>query len=230
MSKKVWYSLIVILIAIIAAITGTVAFFTATQTINDANFIAGTLDLDVRSGNVPLESFILENLGEDITMSGYKEWTVKNTGTMAGRLYLELENIENINRGCNESKMLARGYEPAITSDMDLDEVQAEIQRNIDLCTAEEEGLLGNAMTFIVEVDEEEMVTVNLASGNEETFRLEWENLEPIIFDSSESLDASKVVKVSWSADPSEYGNEIQNDELKFDIKFHLTQDLGEVI
>jgi hypothetical protein len=134
----------------------------------------------------------------------------------------------NQNRGCNEPKMLARGYEPAITDDMDLDEIQAEINRNIGLCTAEEVGLLGNAMTFVVEVDEEEKISIDLASGNEEAFRLAWEALEPIIFDSSESVDASKVVKVSWSADPNEYGNEIQNDELKFDIKFHLTQDLGE--
>ncbi len=222
-NKKLLYSLILVAVVAAAAFAGTLAFFTATQTVEDATFVTGTLDLSVESGGIRNESINVGNMGSDgnYTMSGEQEWEVINTGSMLGRLYIELENIENINRGCNEPKMLARGYEPVITADMDLEEIQVEIQRNIDLCTEEQVGLLGEALTFVVEVDEEVMVTTNLATNSEEDFKNLWDSLEPAITFAAEE---EKTVKVSWSAVPGEYGNEIQNDELKFDIKFHLTQ------
>jgi hypothetical protein len=199
MSKKVLYSLIVISIAIIAAITGTVAFFSATQTVDEASFIAGTLDLDVRSGNVPLESFILENLGEDITMSGYKDWTIKNTGSLPGRLLIRLENVENVNGGCNDQKKMVRPN-----------------------CENEDFGMLGQYLTFTLRLDGEDLVSSSLSTEEANNIGSQWSQLEPIVLESGEE----RTIRAYWMADPDQYGNEIQADSVKFDISFRLIQKL----
>jgi predicted ribosomally synthesized peptide with SipW-like signal peptide len=106
MNKKVLYSMLLVAAVAGAAFAGTFAFFNATQTVEDTTFVSGTLDLSVDGGEFINESINVGNMGSsgNYTMAGEKEWTITNTGTMAGRLYLELENIENINRGCNEPK------------------------------------------------------------------------------------------------------------------------------
>lgn len=72
MDKRIIFSFFLIAVVAVAAFAGTLAFFSATQTIERAGFLVGTLDLDVRSGNVPLESFVLENFGADYEMNGKK--------------------------------------------------------------------------------------------------------------------------------------------------------------
>lgn len=201
MNKKVLFSISLIAIVAVGAAAGTFAFFTATRTIQEAGFITGTLDLDVRSGEVPLESFLLENLGGDYTMSGSKEWVVRNTGTIPGRLFVRLENIQNINNGCNDPKMIARGSE------------------TIEACE-EELGMLGQYITLVLELDGEEMARSTLATADIDSIRDQWQALIPVIFQSEEE----RVLRASWSADPTEYGNEIQSDEVRFDIRFNFTQ------
>lgn len=201
MNKKFIVSMLIVGIVLTATIIGTLAYFTATQTVEEAGFVAGTLDLDVRSGATPVESFLLTNLGEDYTMSGEKEWTVRNTGTLPGRLYVSLEDIDNINNGCNEPKRIARETD------------------TIEACEAEA-GRLGEYMNFVLELNGEEMVRSTLRNEDQEYIKNAWEEIDPIVFAAGEE----RVLKASWSANPDEYGNEIQADELRFNIRFELTQ------
>lgn len=197
MNKKVLYSVISVVIIIVAVFFGTFSFFTATRTAEETSFIVGTIDLDVRSDNIPLESFIIENLGEDYEMRGEKEWTVKNTGTLPGRLLIRLNNIENINGGCNDQK-----------------------RRERPNCDREDFGVLGEYINFKVYLDNREMATSSLANEDVDIIKNKWDNISPIILRPGEQ----KIIKVSWSANPDEYGNEIQADEVRFDISFRLIQ------
>ncbi len=201
MNKKFILSSLLVATVLIGVIVGTMAFFTATQTVEDAGLVAGTLDLDVRSGQIERESFTLANLGEDYTMSGEKEWVVKNTGTLPGRLYVALDNLQNINHGCNEPKMIARE------------------SLSIEACE-QEEGRLGEYMEITLQLDGVDLFTSTLRGEDESVIRTNWEQLAPIVF----QADEEKTFRAYWSANPDEYGNEIQNDEVRFNIEFHLTQ------
>ncbi len=196
-NKKVWYSVFSVLIIMTAVFFGTFSYFTATRTAEETSFIVGTIDLDVRSGNIPLESFIIENLGEDYEMRGEKEWTIKNTGSLPGRLLIKLDNIENINGGCNDQK-----------------------RRERPNCDREDFGVLGGYINFGIWLDKKEMATSTLANEDINIIRDKWNDLPSIVLRPNEQ----RTVKASWFANPDEYGNEIQADEVRFDISFRLVQ------
>ncbi len=199
MNKKVWYSIFSIAIIISVVFFGTYSYFAATRTTEETSFIVGTIDLDVRSGNIPLESFVIENLGGDYTMSGEKEWTVKNTGTLPGRLLVSLDNLENINGGCNDQK-----------------------RRERPNCDNENFGLLGKYITLELSLDNQKIATSTLGDEDVNIIRDQWSQVDPIIL----KPNKEKTLKIFWSADPEEYGNEIQADEVRFDISFRLVQRL----
>lgn len=203
MNKKVWYSILLVVIVGAGAFAGTFAYFTATRTVEQAGFAAGTLDLDVRSGQVARESFMLENLGGDPTMAGEKTWTIKNTGSLPGRLLVRLENVLNTNEGCNDQKRMVRPN-----------------------CDTEDFGVLGNVIDFNLQLDGVDLVNSTLATADQDSIRNQWNQLVPIVLEAGEE----RVIRAYWSADPANYGNEIQADAVTFDMNFRLIQQLdGEV-
>jgi predicted ribosomally synthesized peptide with SipW-like signal peptide len=208
MNKKLIYSLSLVILIVVAATLGTLAFFTATQTIEQSTFIAGTLDLDVRGGSIKNDSINVFNFGYHGLISGEKSWKIVNVGNLNGRLYIDLEDIENINRGCNGPKMIARGY-------YDVDDIS-----EVEKCN-NEPGRLGEFIVLTLYINDEELISTNLISGQEDLFKEEWQKINPIILSPSEE----KIFTISWLAES--INNEVQNDELKFDIKFHLTQNLN---
>jgi len=102
--KKVLVSLLLIGVVAAAAIGGTIAFFFARRTTTANRFTAGTLDLNVSSNGQALEPFVIDNMGANGNISGTKTWVVKNTGTLAGRVFVRLQNVANQENGCNDQE------------------------------------------------------------------------------------------------------------------------------
>jgi len=198
MNKKVFYSGLLIAIVAVGAIAGTSAYFTATRTTNANRFISGTLDLDVLSGDGRWEPFIIDNMGANGNIGGTKTWTIKNTGSLPGRLFVRLQNVINEENGCNDQEKVA---DPNCE---DLNKV----------------GNLGDAITLKVSLDGDDMVESTLATGDQAKIGEAWYNLDAIILESGEERN----VTVYWNADQASYGNEVQSDSVQFDVNFRLIQ------
>lgn len=198
MNKKVFYSVLLIAIVAIGAIAGTSAYFTATRTTNANRFISGTLDLDVASNGNKLEPFIIENMGATGNIGGTKTWTIKNTGSLPGRLFVRLQNVINEENGCNDQE---KAVDPNCE---DPDKV----------------GNLGDAITLKVSLDGNDMVESTLATDAQTKIGQDWYNLDAIVL----QPDEQREVTVYWNADEASYGNEVQSDSVQFDVNFRLIQ------
>lgn len=198
MNKKIWYSIALIAVIIGLASAGTYAYLTANRTTSANRFAAGTLDLDVRANGNKLEPFVIENIGGDGNIGDTKTWTIKNTGSLPGRLLIDLQNVVNEENGCND-------HEKAVDP------------------TCEEEGKEGNlgaAVLLKVALDGEDKVESTLATDQMTKIGEDWDKLPAIVL----QPDQETTVTAYWSADPASYGNEIQSDSVQFDVNFRLIQ------
>ena len=198
MNKKLLLS--IGLITVVLAMVGgaTFAFFTAQRTTSANKFTAGTLDLDVASNGNKLEPFVIENMGSNANISGSKTWTVKNTGTLPGRLLVRLQNVSNQENGCNDQ-------EKAVDPNCDQPDKQ---------------GDLGNVINLNVALDGSDVVLSTLATDQQSKIGLDWNGLTPIILQPNEE----RTIKAHWATDETQYGNEIQSDSVDFDVNFRLIQ------
>ncbi len=155
------------------------------------------MDLDVASNGQKLEPFIIDNIGENGDISGTKTWTVRNTGSLPGRLLIRLQNVINRENGCNDQEKLA---EPN--------------------CENDNEGELGAVIRPRILLDGEEKVSSTLATADQSTIGLAWNALTPIILNAGEQ----KTVTITWSTTEDEYSNEVQSDSVEFDVDFRLIQ------
>ncbi len=195
--KRLLLSLLVILIVGGGANAGTYAFFTARRTVSQSKFTAGTLDLDVSSNNVSLEPFVIDNIGENGDISGAKTWTVRNTGSLPGRLLVRLQSVTNQENACNDQE---KGVEPN--------------------CETDNAGEMGNVVTLNVSLNGEDKVSSTLATDQQSKIGLDWNALTPVIIQPGESV----TVGAHWATPESAYGNEIQSDSVSFDMDFRLIQ------
>lgn len=198
MNKKVLYSFAMIIIVASLAVSGTYAYFTADRTTSANRFSAGTLDLDISSDDGKLEPFVIDNIGSSATISGEKTWTVKNTGSLPGKLLVRLENVVNNENGCNDQEKKA---EPNCGLEGD-------------------EGDLGSIITLKIALDGVDMIETNLTNNEDDALDSKWDLLEDVVLEA----DEEKEITVSWLADESSYGNEIQSDDIQFDVNFRLVQ------
>lgn len=201
MNKKVFYSISLIAVIGLAAAGGTYAYFTATRTTSANKFVAGTLDLDVAANGNKLEPFVIENLGDNANISGTKTWTVKNTGSLPGRLLVRLQNVTNAENGC------ANDQEK--TADANCDQPG-------------KEGDLGKVITLKVALDGVDKATSTLATADMASIGTQWGALTPIILAPNES----RTVTAHWATGENAYGNEIQGDGVQFDTNFRLVQNI----
>ncbi len=194
--------IITILVALVAAgIAGTGAYFLALRTVQQSQFQVGTLDLSVDSNGNVLEPFVLTNLGEQGNISGSKTWTVRNTGTLPGVLRVSLQNLQNLENGCNDQE---KAVEPNCEND------------NI--------GELGAKINLKVSVDGQEKFTTTLGPGDEDNLGNLWDQINPaIVMQPGDSHD----ITFSWNLPEDQYGNEIQSDSVKFDVNFRLVQQIS---
>ncbi len=200
MNKKVFYSLAMILIVAAVAGAGTYAYFTATRTTSANKFTAGTLDLDVSANGNKLEPFVIENMGENANISGTKTWTIRNTGSLPGRLLVRLQNVVNTDNGCNDQE---KAIEPA--------------------CEADNLGEMGNVVALNVALDGTDVASSTLATDQMATLGTKWSALTPIILAAGEE----RTITAHWAADENAYGNEIQSDAVQFDMNFRLIQNIN---
>jgi len=198
MNKNVLYSVILIAIVAIGASIGTYSYFTANRTTNANKFVAGTLDLDVSANGSVLEPFVVENIGNSPTISGSKTWTVKNTGSLPGRLLIGLQNLSNLENGCNDQEKLA-------------DPTCEDLNK---------EGNLGSAINLKISLDGQEVAGSTLSGQNGAVIGTAWDGLTPVILQPGEE----RQVAAYWETDGSSYGNEIQGDSVNFDLNFRLVQ------
>lgn len=198
---KTWYSIALIGVVIASAGVGTYAYFTAARTTSANRFVVGTLDLDVASNGNKLEPFVIENLGDNANISGSKTWTIKNTGSLPGRLFVRLQNVANAENGCNDQEKVA---DPT--------------------CDTEgKQGNLGGAITLNVGLDGEDKASSTLATDQMAKIGTDWGALTPIVLAAGES----RTVTAHWAADENSYGNEIQGDGVQFDMNFRLVQQIN---
>lgn len=198
MKKKNWLlSFLLIIVTVIIAVSGTTAYFTAQKTGTANKFTIGTLDLDISSPTGKLEPINIGTLGAEANIQGEKVWTVKNTGTLPGRLLVKLANVKNLENGCNQP--------------------EKEAEPN---CETDNIGELGKIMTVKVLLDDSQKAQSTLADSQSEEIEKQWNSLPPIILNPGES----KTLAVSWNANETDYGNEVQSDSVEFDLDFRLIQ------
>jgi predicted ribosomally synthesized peptide with SipW-like signal peptide len=198
MINKARYSIALIVLVGGLAAAGTYAYFTATRTTSANRFAAGTLDLNVASNGNALEPFVIENLGDNANISGTKTWTVKNTGSLPGRLLIRLQNVVNTENGCNDQEKTA---DPTCED-------------------PGKQGDLGNAITLNVALDGADQVSSTLATDQQTSIGAQWAALTPIVLAANEE----RTITAHWAADENSYGNEIQGDDVQFDMNFRLIQ------
>ena len=198
--KKLWLSMTIVLAVLIAAIGGTYAFFTARRTASQNKFTVGTLDLSVTGdNNVANEPFVVENIGQNGHINGTKTWTIKNTGSLPGRLLVRLDGLTNVEGGCVNDQV-------------------KEVEPNC--ADPAKEGDLGKDLAAKLALDGVDQVNSTLATDQQNKMGDDWNALTPIVLQPNET----RTVAMSWDAPETAYGNEIQGDAVKFDMVFRLIQ------
>ncbi len=197
-NKKIWISIGLVILVAGGAMMATNAYFTAQRTASTNKFTTGTLDMNVQSNGNVNEPFVIENMGANANIDGTKTWTVKNTGTLPGRLLVRLQNVVNKENGGNDQEKSA---EPN--------------------CDADTEGELGGVVTLNVALDGVDKVSSTLATANQSKIGNDWSSIDPIIVIPA---GESKTVTAHWATPETAYGNEIQSDSTEFDLNFRLIQ------
>lgn len=197
MKKKILISLIIIAGVGTAGFAATRAFFRARVRSTDSSFTVGTLDLSVNDKQEAVDNFIVAGIGASGNIAGSKTWTVKNVGTLPGKLYFSLANLDNQENDCNRAEIA--------------DEAA---------CEADTVGELGGVISAKVSVDGTTMVEQDLANSNQVDYATQWNAKPEVIIPAGESV----AVIMEWNANQDDYSNSIQSDSLTFDTVFDLVQ------
>lgn len=196
-NKRLMLSIVLIVLVAGGAIAGTYAYFTAQRTASTNRFTAGTLDLNVTSNNTANDPFVVDNVGENGDITGEKTYTIKNTGSLPGRLMLRLQNVQNKDNGCNDQ--------------------EKEFEAN---CEADDVGEMGNVLSLDVDLDGTQVASTALADANEGDLGTAWDSLTPIVLQPNDE----RTIRVHWNATGNDYDNSIQSDSVSFDMNFRLIQ------
>jgi len=205
--KKLLVSLLVMTVVGVGAGAATAAFLSARRTTSVNRFQQGTLDLDVASGTVAVDPFVIENLGTTGDISGSKEYTITNTGTLPGRLLVRIVNLQNNENGCNDQE---KEIEPACTADT-MGELGGVINLKLTLAGSNQVGLNGT-----------DVVSSFLANADQATIGTAWNALPTITLQPNGTV----TVTAHWATGEADYGNEVQSDDLTFDMDFRLIQQI----
>lgn len=200
MNKKVLISIGLIGVVVVVAGVGAYAYFTAQRTTSANKFEAGTLDLDVSANGNKLEPFVITNMGDNANIEGTKTWIVKNTGTLPGRLLVRLQNVSNKENLCNDQEKAAESG-----------------------CDQDTDGELGAVINLNLALDGVDKVASTLATANQSKIGNDWNALTPIIMPAG----SEREITAHWATDETGYGNEVQSDNVDFDVNFRLIQQIN---
>ena len=197
--KKIFLSLAIIIAVSSFSFILTKAYFTDKKTSNGNTFTVGTLNLEVGdSQNNQVEPFVISNLGNG-EITGQKVWKLKNTGSLPGQLFININNILNNENGCNtpESEVDQTCNNPGVG-----------------------EGELGNVISANFYINNVSKISVPLNENGVKTLSDYWNNnTNVLVLEPNQEVE----LKIEWF-ESSFYGNEIQSDSLSFDLNFSLQQ------
>lgn len=201
----------IFIIALTLSIFGfalTQSLFRDTETSNTGMFLVGTLDMEVGSANgSSAESLVVTNFGKTDVIKGSKTWHINNIGSLPGELEFALENSIDRENGCNEPESLV---------DTTCDN------------PGDGQGELGAVIATTVSVTQhnttKQIISSNLSPLSLQSYADQWvANAGKIIIPPGESV----TVTLSWNAENSQFANEVQSDQVSFDIVFQLSQVQG---
>lgn len=197
--KKIFLSLAIIIAVSSFSFLLTKAYFTDKKTSNGNTFTVGTLNLEVGdSQNNQVEPFVISNLGNG-EITGQKVWKLKNTGSLPGQLFININNILNNENDCNtpESEVDQTCNNPGVG-----------------------EGELGNIISANFYINNISKISVPLNESSVKTLLDYWNNnTNVLVLEPNQEVE----LKIEWF-ESSFYGNEIQSDSLSFDLNFSLQQ------
>ena len=197
--KKIFLSLAIIIAVSSFSFLLTKAYFTDKKTSNGNTFTVGTLNLEVGdSQNNQVEPFVISNLGNG-QITGQKVLKLKNTGSLPGQLFININNILNNENGCNtpESEVDQTCNNPGVG-----------------------EGELGNVISANFYINNVSKISVPLNENGVKTLSDYWNNnTNVLVLEPNQEVE----LKIEWF-ESSSYGNEIQSDSLSFDLNFSLQQ------
>jgi predicted ribosomally synthesized peptide with SipW-like signal peptide len=191
------------IIALVGALVGggVYAYFSDTETSTGNTFTAGTLDLNLDSGNINVVKFTVS--GVKPGDSGGGTWTVANVGTIAG--YLDLES-------CNVTEAIGTTTDPELADEPTLSDTTQ----------------LGNYLMVHIFVDtnnngswdagETDILGTNAAPVAINTIAASY-NLNLSLAASG----GTNYITLKWSV-ATATGNRIQGDSVTLNITFELQQ------
>jgi hypothetical protein len=199
-------SIILILVAGVFASAGLMAQFTDTEKSSGNAFTAGTLDLKVGGKDDPqVANITLGNIAPG--WSGEYRWTLKNAGTLDGKLWIEVVNIVNKENGLEEPEVGAPGEDGT-----EHGELEQCLKVTIFVYDRVEKGdtywgFAGHPFSEL----EAGGWSANTLKNIPEPYGL---------LKASEDDEYVKMVLTL----PTDVGNCVQGDSVSFDIVFHLDQ------
>jgi spore coat-associated protein N len=200
MMKKLLISLMTV-VAVTALVGGGIyAYFSDVETSNGNTFTAGTLDLNLDSGNINVVKFNVGDVKPGDTGGG--TWTVTNVGNIAG--YLDLEN-------CSVSESVGTTTDPELADEGGPDTAQ-----------------LGNYLMVHIFVDDNNNGIWDLGEADilgTDALPVKV-NTIAASYDLNISLTGSggiTYITLTWSV-PVDTDNRIQGDSVTLNIGFELQQ------
>lgn len=152
------------------------------------------------NNNPKSRPYILDNLGENANFGGERSWIINNKSKQAKILYIGLENLVNLENGCNDQEKY--------------------VQPNCDQLG--KEGDFGRIIHLKIALDGLDRVESTLETSQEGKIAKDWAALPKVVLQPKEK----KIITAHWTVDENQYGNEIQSDSVRFDISFQLAKDV----
>ncbi|MBU0978243.1 hypothetical protein KKF92_00220 [Patescibacteria group bacterium] len=191
-------------------LASTQALFRDVEQSQQGVFVVGTLDMSVEEPNGQVaESIVVNNVGESSNIQGGKTWVVRNVGSLPGRLNFGVDNIRNIENGCNEPEALVdvTCSSPGVG--------EGELGQNIQ-----------TQVTLTKNNTATQVILATLATDQAGVYKEQW-----IANVSNRKIPPGGSVEVTfaWQTDNYAFGNEVQSDSVMFDVVYELEQITGGV-
>ncbi|GAH38720.1 unnamed protein product [marine sediment metagenome] len=209
--KKVLFSVIAILLAIGVVGGGAFAVFSDVETVEVGDISAGTLDLTVGGENPCTEHITISNIAPGWEARFYFE--LKNTGSLPGKLSVEISEIINKENG--------RGYPELDAGDITYGGLEGELGANLEVWFFSMlDGTRGVRM--VDDVGDPVVNKTILDTLDAKTFYVDV-SLHPEYGLATLEPNETQTCKF-WLILPNTVGNIIQSDSVEFDFIFHLDQ------
>lgn len=112
---------------------------------------------------------------------------------------VRIKNLQNNENGCNDQE---KEVEPA--------------------CTADTVGELGGVINLKLSLNGTDVVSSFLANADQGNIGAAWKALPTITLQPNDTV----TVGTHWATGEADYGNEVQSDDLTFDMDFRLIQQI----